>query len=133
MRRYPPTKFKKYNKDPGALQGDRGTHGLRGDYEDYSIDLYAESRVSGPGRRAAGLWHRNPCCCLACPQITSDPCLPNLIADSLGSSDGCGVQCIEQHGPIMACIENGSWRDPSGDLMREVTLKINHKFFKREF
>ena len=55
-----------------------------------------------------------------CSIITSDPCPPDLIADSLVSSDGCGVQCIEQHGPLVACIENGSWRDPSGDLTREA-------------
>jgi len=40
--------------------------------------------------------------------ITSDPCLPDLIADSLVSSDGCGARCIEQHGPLVARIENGS-------------------------
>ena len=68
-----------------------------------------------------------------CFIITSDPCLPDLIADSLVSSDDCGVQCIEQHGPLMARIENGPWRDPSGGLIREATPKINAKFFKREF
>jgi hypothetical protein len=38
--------------------------------------------------------------------------------DFPGSFGGCLIQRFEQHGPLMACIKNGSRRDSSGNLTK---------------
>ena len=53
---------------------------------------------------------------LLAPRLLQIHAYPILSLIPWAVSDGCGVQRVERDDPLMAGIENGSWRDPSGDL-----------------